>query len=378
MSFNYTNDTGNTVNISNIFQDGTDTTMTGYKVNAGNDLTFLPPFTTGTDASGSNSTYAASIPGYKYNGTQFQFCPKYQLHEGTAYYTSQVTFDSFTATTINRADTSISAQTIPAGVKKMLAVCIGGGGGGGGTEASGDSGGQADAGGGAGGGGGAMFSQLFNIASGVTTYTCSIGSGGIYGQPNNRSTTTGGIVKPGIESTSGDLKNGRDGTAGGNTTFTYNGTTITANGGAGGVGGRSNSDSPGNAVGGAGGTVTGSEPLVKAGTKGADVNSGTPLDNGITNPGGIGGKCGNLNTSDADGFFVNTSYVSFDSTQWTNTGSNATNITSLAANSNEVTPFYLKYGEGGHGGMGDDNGSHYGFAGEVGAPGCVIVFYYYT
>jgi hypothetical protein len=378
MSFNFTNDTNNTVNINNIFQAGTNVTMTGYKVNSGNNLTFLAPFTNNTESNSSNSTYAASIPGYKYNDTQFQFCPKYVLHAGTAYYTSQTTFDSFTATTTKQADTSISAQTIPAGVKRMLAVCIGagGGGGGGGTEDSSQSGGEADAGGGAGGGGGAMFSQLFNIASGVTTYTCSIGSGGIYGQPNNRSTN---LLKPGIEDTNGNLKNGRDGTAGGNTTFTYNGTTIIANGGAGGVGGKSNSDSAGTSTGGAGGTVTGSAPLVKAGTKGADTDSGG-LANGITNPGGIGGKCGNLNTSDADGFFVNTSYVSFVSTQWTNTGSNATNITDLdnVANPNQVTAFNLMYGEGGHGGMGDDNGNHYGFAGEVGAPGCVIVFFYYT
>jgi len=376
MSFNFRNDTNNTVNINNIFQAGSTFTMTGYKVNSGNDLTFLAPFTNNTESNSSNSTYAASIPGYKYNGTQFEFCPKYVLHAGTAYYTSQATFDSFTATTTKQADTSISAQTIPAGVKRMLAVCIGagGGGGGGGAENQSVSNGEADAGGGAGGGGGAMVSKMFNIASGFTTYELSIGSGGIYGQPNNRTTN---LLKPGKEDTNGNLKNGRDGGAGGNTTFTYNSDTITANGGGGGVGGKSNSDSPGNAVGGAGGTVTGSAPLVKAGTNGADVDSGA-LANGITIPGGIGGKCGNLNTSDADGFFVNTSYVSFDSTQWTNTGSNATNITSLAANSNEVTPFYLKYGEGGHGGMGDDNGSHYGFAGEVGAPGCVIVFYYYT
>ncbi len=377
MSFNFTNDTGNTVNITNIFQSGTDVSMTGYKVNSVNDLTFLAPFTNNTESNSSNSTYAASIPGYKYNNTLFQFCPKYVLHAGTAYYTSQITLNNFTAITTKLADTPISAQTIPAGVKRMLVVCIGagGGGGGGGAENNNDSGGEADAGGGAGGGGGAMFSQLFNIVSGFTTYTCSIGSGGSYGQPNDRSTN---LLKPGIEATSGNLKNGRDGGAGGNTTFTYNGTTITANGGGGGVGGKSNSDTPGNAAGGAGGTVTGTAPLVKAGTKGADVNSGTPLANGITNPGGIGGKCGNLNTSDADGFFVNTSYISFVSTQWTNTGSDVSNITQLSATSNQVTPFNLKYGEGGHGGMGDDNGNHYGFAGEVGAPGCVIVFFYYT
>ena len=102
MSFNYTNNTGNTVNISNIFQDGTGTTMTEYKVNSGNNLTFLPPFSNLTENDSLKSDYAASIPGYKYNGTPFECCPKYVLHAGTAYYTSQVTFDSFTATTTKR------------------------------------------------------------------------------------------------------------------------------------------------------------------------------------------------------------------------------------------------------------------------------------
>jgi hypothetical protein len=376
MSFNYTNDTGNKVDIYNIFQAGTGV-MTRYKVN-GNVLTFLPPFTFSTDAHGSNSTYAAKIP-YSNGGTQFEFCPKYRLHAGRAYYTSQSEFDNFTAVTDTSSNTSFSNRTIPAGVKRMLAVCIGagGGGGGGGAESGSSSGGNADAGGGAGGGGGAMVSKMFDIVSGVNTYSCSIGSGGIYGQPNNR---TSGLLKPGKEDINGNLANGRPGGDGGYTIFTYNGIDISANGGGGGEGGKSNSEEGGGATtanGGAGGSVPGSTPLQKAGTDGASV-SNQALANDITIPGGIGGKCGNLNTTDITGVFVNVDYISFESSQWTNTGSNATNTDPVTSTSNEVNAFNLKFGEGGHGGMGDDDGAHYGFAGEVGAPGCVIVFFYYT
>jgi hypothetical protein len=349
--------------------------MTGYKVNSGSNLTFLQPFTSGnTGSTSSTSTYAASLPGYKYNNIQFEFCPKYNFHGGTAYYTSSDTFASFTATQTKIADRSITSENIPVGVKRMLAVCIGGGGGGGGggAEDKDDSGGESDAGGGAGGGGGAMFSQLFTIASGATSYSCSIGSGGIYGQPNNRTN-----IKPGKEATSGNLKNGGAGGDGGNTTFTYNSTIITANGGEGGDGGRSNSDSVGTASGGAGGSVTDSTPLVKSGASGSNTDSGGG-NNGEAIPGGSGGQSGNISTAYGDGLFINTTTISFVSNQWTNTGSDTTGLKDLTSTSNEVTPFYLKFGEGGHGGMGDANGAHYGFAGEVGAPGCVIVFFYYT
>jgi hypothetical protein len=379
MNFNYTNDTGITVDIFNIFQAGTGTTtMTGYTVNDVNDLTFLLPFTTNTDASGDTSTYAAKIP-YSNGGTQFEFCPKYRLHKGTAYYTDQTTFNEFTATAETRDNTEFSNRIIPAGVKRMLAVCIGGGGGGGGggAEDRDDSNGESDAGGGAGGGGGAMYSRMFNIDPSVNTYSCSIGSGGMCGQPNNRSAS---LLKPGLEAESGNLKDGRPGKSGGNTTFTYGITTITANGGGGGGGGQSNSDTPDYvAYGGAGGAVTTSTQFRKAGTSGANTDSGLGI-NGNAVPGGIGGVCGNLNTTDIQGVFINKNIISFESDQWTNTGSNSNIITDLdnVSNPNQVDAFNLKFGEGGHGGMGDDNGSHYGFAGEVGAPGCVIVFFYYT
>jgi len=378
MNFYYTNDTGNTVDISNIFQAGTGTTMTGYTVNGvngGNNLTFLTPFTTNTDASGYNSDYAAKIP-YSNGGKQFEFCPKYRLHKGTAYYTNQTTFTSFTATADTSGNTNLN-RTIPAGVKRMLAVCIGGGGGGGGggAEDRDDSNGESDAGGGAGGGGGAMFSKMFDIDPSVNTYSCSIGSGGMCGQPNNRSE----LVKPGLEATFGNLKDGRPGKPGGNTVFTYNGTDISANGGGGGGGGQSNSDTPDTVVatGGAGGTVTAITLNRKAGKNGADTNC-VSGNNGEAVPGGIGGVCGNFDTTVPQGVFINKNIISFESDQWTNTGTNNPNITSIVTSSNTVDAFNLKFGEGGHGGMGDDNGSHYGFAGEVGAPGCVIVFFYYT
>ena len=380
MSYTYTNDTNNTVNITNIFQAGSSATMTKYTINNGSDLTFLQPFTSGNTASaGNTSTYAARLPGYQYNSALFQFCPKYDFYAGTAYYTDSTTFGTFDATVTKRADRSITAQTIPLGVKRMLAVCIGagGGGGGGGAEDKDDSSGESDAGGGAGGGGGAMFSQMFTVVSSATTYTCSIGSGGIYGQPNNRSSA---LLKPGKEDNDGNLKRGTGGGIGGNTTFTYNSTTITANGGYGGTGGKSNTDSDTTTVasGGAGGSVTAASlPLIRSGADGAQTDCGGGT-NGQAIPGGIGGQSGNISTSYGDGYFINTTTIPLVSSQWTNTGSNSTTLTTLSSSSNEVTAFYLKYGEGGHGGMGDANGAHYGFAGEVGAPGCVIVFYYYT
>ena len=373
MSFNYTNDTGNKVDTLQMFIYGTGSNMTGYRVN-GLTYPYVAPFTIGTDASGDNSFYAAKIP-YSNNGVQFEFCPKYNIHACDPYYNNLTEFNAFTATATKKSDLNITGQTIPAGVKRMLAVCIGagGGGGGGGAESASSSGGNSDAGGGAGGGGGAMVSQMFNIVSGQTTYSAVIGSGGIYGQPNSRTTN---LLKPGIEDTNGSNANGRPGGAGGNTTFTYNSTTITANGGGGGAGGQSNSEMGGGvsvASGGAGGAVSGSTPLQKAGTNGASV-SNQALANDITIPGGIGGKCGNLNTTNNQ-VFIN---LNLTSGQVALTGSNATTIDPVTASSNNITQYSLKIGEGGHGGMGDDDGAHYGFAGEVGAPGCVIVFFYYT
>lgn len=383
MNFNYIKN-NITTDISLIFQPASATssynnTMTGYKKN-NTELLFLKPFTTDTDANSSTSTYQAIINEYKSSGSSISFCPKYILHGGTAYYTNQTTYDSFTATSTKRADTTLSATTIPTGVTGMGVVVIGagGGGGGGGAESANDSGGQADAGGGAGGGGGAMKYQYFNIVSGNTTYSGTIGSGGIYGQPNNRTTN---LLKPGKEDTNGNLKDGRSGGAGGDTSFTYNGTTLTASGGGGGGGGRSNTDSGGGesyATGGSGGTAT-TSTTDYSGENGETVSNAS-LPNGTTIPGGTGGRCGNLNTSTNVGRFVNTNYISFVSPQWRNTGADTNNITDLdnVTNPNGITETNLKYGEGGHGGMGDDNGSHYGFAGEVGAPGCIIIFFYYT
>ena len=136
--------------------------------------------------------------------------------------------------------TSGVSYTAPANCTSIYVEAIGGGGGGGGTGGS--------AGGGAGGGAGGYCAKYFTVVAAVS-YTYAIGAGG-----------AGGPTGVG------------SGSAGGNTTFTVGGTTITSGGGAGG----------GNeSTGAAGGTCTNGDMNIAGGGGGSGNSS---------KPGGAGGN----------------------------------------------------------------------------------------
>jgi hypothetical protein len=135
--------------------------------------------------------------------------------------------------------TSGVSYTAPANCTSIYVEAIGGGGGGGGTSGTG---------GGGGGGAGGYCAKYFTVVAAVS-YTYAIGAGGAGGP--------GGVGS---------------GSAGGNTTFTVGGTTITAGGGAGG----------GNeSAGAAGGTCTNGDMNIAGGGGGSGDNSA---------PGGAGGN----------------------------------------------------------------------------------------
>ena len=225
----------------------------------------------------------------------------------------------------------------------MFVVLVGGGGGGGGGGAK--SGGGAS--GGGGGGGGGLCSSMINYESGFTTFSCTAGKGGFYGQPSNATT-----IAPGNLATSGTNGSGKSGTAGAASSFTYAGITYNSEGGDGGSGGGTLSS-----VGGKGGF---GYPMSGQNATGSKYT-------GIQNTaGGVGGQSGNLNTTNANGYLINPALINMTSSQ-----------TPLSSSLNGSPSVPLKYGAGGHGGKGDASGSNFGVAGEFGAPGCVIVFFYY-
>ena len=149
--------------------------------------------------------------------------------------------------------TSGTSWTIPTGVFRCKVTCIGGGGGGGGASNLNKGGG---------GGGGGLAIKVFNNLTPGSTATYSIGAGGA-GSTGN--TGTAGI--------------------GGTTSFTWNGTTITANGG-----GRGTSFSNTVANGtlnapAAGGTATGGDINI-SGERGGVGENGINFATGSTSKGG--------------------------------------------------------------------------------------------
>ena len=138
--------------------------------------------------------------------------------------------------------TSGTTYTAPANCTSIYVEAIGGGGGGGGTYNTGA---------GAGGGASGYCAKYFTVVAAVS-YTYAIGAGGA-GAP-------GGAVTVG--------------SAGGNTTFTVGGTTITSGGGAGGLG---------ESTGGTGGTCTNGDMNI-AGGGGGSGSFSSPV------PGGAGGN----------------------------------------------------------------------------------------
>jgi len=312
-------------------------TMTNYTTNS-NPTTFLKPFITSTDTTAANLT-----PDYKYsyNSTgnsldPLLFCPAYKFYGNSQAAT--------TYTSGNLLTKYYSYIDIPNLVKKMFVVLVGGGGGGGGGGAR--KGGGAS--GGGGGGGGGINAYWVTYVSSVTQFNCSAGYGGNYGQP---SSNTG--LAPATNATNGSNVNGQTGTAGANSVFTYNGIDYSAQGGSSGSGGGTSTSTGG---GGAGGAV-GTGIYSTAGANGA----ASPYTGYQNTAGGNGGNPGNLNTTNTSGYLINPGLINMISLQigaWNNSGHS------------------LPYGQGGYGGNGDSS-SNYGSSGQYGAPGCVIVFFYY-
>jgi hypothetical protein len=325
--------------------------MTNYTNNQ-NQIIFKKPFNTSTNKT--NNTEL--IPTYKffYAGVSFNFCPRYNFHHNT----QNATAYGAVLKVLTSDNVSIPNASL---LKKMLVVLVGGGGGGGGGAAEKDGG----AGGGTGGGGGALGAYWVNYVAGVNSYSCSAGNGGNFGQP-----ATPTNFGPGVMATNGANGHGKWGGDGSTSTFKYNGQFYSVNGGKGGGPGLS-SDGGGyhkSSDGGAGG--------VGAGDYFNNGENGTTTynNNGQSTPGGYGGRPGNLNTPwvgdpplriQGNAYLINPSLINMASSQ------------SQISTRNIGTIRNLIYGEGGKGGMGDARGYNYGTAGEYGAPGCVIVFFYY-
>jgi hypothetical protein len=164
--------------------------------------------------------------------------------------------------------TSGTSWTAPSGVTKIKVTCVGGGGGGGGAYNS--------TAGGAGGGGGTSI-KIFTVTGG-SSYTYAVGAGGAGGDYYDS-----GRFPPGTSS---------PGTAGGASTFTVGGTTITGNGGNGGSAGASGG------AGATGGTATSGDLNMTggAGIGSAGIGGGSILSNhgnGLSYGGGGNGNGGN-------------------------------------------------------------------------------------
>jgi hypothetical protein len=141
--------------------------------------------------------------------------------------TSDRQFSILTINPTTNIYTSSGSFTL-ASPQAVKVYAIGGGGGGGATTNGGT--------GGSGGGGGGMAYKVFsNLAAG--SYSFTVGSGGLGGEHTGNSS--------------------KNGTSGGNTTITLDGTTLTANGGGGGTGQSSGQSS--SSAGGSGGSATGGD-----------------------------------------------------------------------------------------------------------------------
>ncbi len=199
-------------------------TISAGSIPSGMSLTTAGAFT-GTVGSDTAGTFTFTVSAATSNGTATrQFTMNYSPAAADAEYTSSGSY----------------TYTVPTGVTNVSVVCIGGGGGGG----LGNSG-QA------GGGGALAYRNNITVVPGQTA-SITVGSGGSL--------------------------SGTAGTAGGSSSFTYDGTTTTAGGG----GGATNDGSPAgsNGSGGSGGT--------RSGTTDGGGNGGS----GGTDPGNFGGPGG--------------------------------------------------------------------------------------
>ncbi len=124
--------------------------------------------------------------------------------------------------------TSGTSYTAPATATSIYVELVGGGGGGGGADTTESTSGSA-----AGGGGSGAYAAKYFSVTGNTAYTYAIGAGG-----------------------SGGSNTGGNGTTGANTTFTVSGVTVTAGGGAAGLGFQNDSENTSFANSGAGGAAT--------------------------------------------------------------------------------------------------------------------------
>lgn len=165
--------------------------------------------------------------------------------------------------------TSGTTFTTSARTKKILVLLAGGGAGGGGSDGSAN---NASAGGG--GGSGSYAEKLFDVTP-STNYTYAIGGGG-----------------------AGGANTGGNGSAGGNTTFAVGGTTVTANGGSGGIG-MTTGNTALTALGGAGGVVSTNGDVNTVGQPGGFGLrfSGTIAISGFGGPGPRGGGGSSRNTT---------------------------------------------------------------------------------
>ncbi len=318
---------------------GTSTTLTGYQIN-GTAPKFLTAFYKGTDKD-AVTDLSANMGMFKYLGNQIEFCPAYTLH-----------------------DVSGTGFTIPSDVTKMFVVCIGGGGGGGGGGVRTDGGTRGGSGGG--GGGGALNGWFVTYNSSYTTYNVTIGEGGLYGPPNNR---TRAQVSEGAESTSAAKTSGQNGLSGGNTTFTYAGSNYESVGGTYGKGGLGDGYVAGYVpTGGTGGAST-TTPYGNSGGNGGNGNNDYQTD---AVHGGIGGESGNRRGT-SQRFLINKSYINVEPFEPFTATTDYPDASGGTYNDDRIC-----YGEGGRGGRGETSATaNYAWAGYSGLKGCVIVFFYY-
>lgn len=248
--------------------------------------------------------------------------------------------------------------------KGIYAILIGGGGGGGSGGANSNG-----TGGGGGGGGGGAISTIYipnpNIGSSMTiSYT--IGSGG---------SGAGSLTGNGA---------GYNGSGGGATSVTYNGTTYSANGGAGGSGGTSNVTG---GAGGVGGTVTGGQTVYQNNGVSGSIGMSKSGTNQVM--GGIGGLNGNYAVTynvPSPAATNPTPTITYNITSQNGSNNNILNLVNLTNGFGVVqngsgqhyapsVTYNTYYGQGGYGGDSDTNVSgDYGFAGSNGQQGVLILY----
>jgi len=336
MSYTFNN---NTI-LATTTTDASANTLFNYKIN-GVDAIFLKPFS-GTIASPYERVlidiprFHAKALNYYYNSAlDLSFCPKYNLHT-----------------------TSQTGVTVPSGVTTMFVVCIGGGGGGGGGGVI--DGGSNNGGSGGSGGGGALNGWFVENNSPTPTYNVTIGSGGAFGRPSGNTTVSEGRI-----SKDGEYGSGSSGGNGSSTSFVYNGTTYSSNGGSGGGGGGTSGGTSG------GGGTGGGTPTPFIWKDGIAGGSGSRLDYEDNIASGRNGRSGNHDTiTDVNAsLYINKKLINIENRK--NKSADETDA--------YYTYYQTEYGDGGRGGRGEANSTNnWAWAGYSGNPGCAIVFFYYN